>query len=299
MKSNRLFQIIYLLLEKKTITAPELAKRLSVSVRTIYRDVEAISMAGIPVYSVSGNGGGISLMPEFKLDKAFLSDEEWRQIIFALQSLKVSDESVEKLLSKIRGLSGKKEQNWLEVDFSRWGHKKDDTDKFNLLKQAVIQKIVIQIVYYDAQGKRSCRKLKPVKLLFRNANWYLCGFCMLAEDYRCFKISRIAHIVLTEEQFEEDFGQIPDLEADDKENVIPLRFRIDDKEAHRAYDEFGSENIKKQEDNSVILSCSLPFDNWLFTYILSYGIHIEILEPVWLKEEIRRYIEKLFTYYET
>ncbi len=91
MKNDRLFQIVYLLLEKGTLTAPELARALEVSVRTIYRDVEALSIAGVPVYTSQGKNGGVSLLPNYAFDKALLSDDEQNQILFAIQSLRAAE----------------------------------------------------------------------------------------------------------------------------------------------------------------------------------------------------------------
>ena len=70
---NRLFEIVYILLEKQTVTAAELSQRFEVSSRTIYRDVETLSQAGIPIYMSKGKGGGISLLPDFILNKAVLT----------------------------------------------------------------------------------------------------------------------------------------------------------------------------------------------------------------------------------
>ena len=79
MTSSRLFEIIYILLEKKKVTAPELAERFEVSVRTIYRDIDALSSAGIPVYCTQGKGGGIGLLEDFVMDKSALTEEEQSQ----------------------------------------------------------------------------------------------------------------------------------------------------------------------------------------------------------------------------
>ena len=86
MKNDRLFQILYLLLEKGTTTAPELARGMEVSTRTVYRDIEALSLAGIPVYATQGKNGGVSIMANYAFDKALLSDEEQNQILYAIQS---------------------------------------------------------------------------------------------------------------------------------------------------------------------------------------------------------------------
>ena len=101
MKNDRLFQIVYLLLDKGTMTAPELARALEVSVRTIYRDIDALSLAGVPVYATQGKNGGVSLLPNYAFDKALLSDEEQNQILYAIQSLRAVDQPVDALLNKL------------------------------------------------------------------------------------------------------------------------------------------------------------------------------------------------------
>ena len=87
MKNSRLFEILYLLIEKRTATAGELAERLEVSERTIYRDIDALSAAGIPVYAQKGKGGGIRLMDQFVLDRALLSRAQQDEILFALRAV--------------------------------------------------------------------------------------------------------------------------------------------------------------------------------------------------------------------
>ena len=98
MKNDRLFQLVYLLLEKGSMSAPILAKELEVSVRTVYRDVESLSMAGVPIYTTTGKNGGISLAEGYSFDKTLLSDSEQNQLLFAVQSLKATDQQVDGLL---------------------------------------------------------------------------------------------------------------------------------------------------------------------------------------------------------
>ena len=87
MKDNRLFRILYYILEKGKVTASELADKFEVSVRTIYRDIDSISSAGIPIYALQGKGGGIEIAEDFVLSKSLLSENEKQQIMSALQGL--------------------------------------------------------------------------------------------------------------------------------------------------------------------------------------------------------------------
>ncbi len=112
MKINRLFQIVYILLERKTITAKELADKFEVSTRTIYRDIEVLSSSKIPIYANKGKGGGINLLDNFVLDKSLLTEEEQNQILFSLQSLqKLNIDNEKTLLEKMSMLFNKSSKN--------------------------------------------------------------------------------------------------------------------------------------------------------------------------------------------
>jgi len=224
MKNDRLFQLLYLLLEKGTATAPELARTLEVSVRTVYRDVETLSMAGIPVYSTQGKNGGVSLLPNYAFDKALLSDEEQNEILYAIQSLKATNQPVGALLSKLGGLFQKQNANWIEVDFSRWGLGNTDSVKFERLKAALIGRRTMEIVYCSSSGETNRRVILPVKLIFKDKSWYLHAYCKKAEDYRLFKVNRIVEMTLLEERFGDLPDEIPPIEQMPLE-AIPMTSR--------------------------------------------------------------------------
>jgi predicted DNA-binding transcriptional regulator YafY len=209
MKNDRLFQVLYILLEKQSITAPELARTLEVSVRTVYRDVEALSMAGVPVYTSAGKGGGISLMPGYTFDRALLSDDEQNQILFAIQSLQAADQDVNGLLQKLGAAFQKASTNWIEVDFSRWGMRRTDNRKFEQLKRAILGKRILHITYCSTSGAITERDIKPIKLVFKDKNWYLQAFCLVAEAFRLFKMSRIMEMSLLDATFSDSFTDIP------------------------------------------------------------------------------------------
>ena len=106
MRIDRMLAIVVLLLNRKTITAKELADRFEVSLRTIYRDIDAVNEAGIPVLSNQGSGGGFSIMENYRLNHQFLSLENSRAIIAALKGVNTAlqDREVEMAMEKIRSL---------------------------------------------------------------------------------------------------------------------------------------------------------------------------------------------------
>ena len=142
--------MMYHLIEKGQATAPELAEKLEVSVRTIYRDVDALSGAGIPIYAEAGRNGGIRLMDGFVLHKAMLSEDEKQEILTALQSINmIQNINDSQTLQKLSAIFNLNSQDWLEVDFSRWGNQVTDNDKFELLKSAVIHQKSIKMKYVN------------------------------------------------------------------------------------------------------------------------------------------------------
>ena len=142
MIESRLLQILFILMEKGSVTAPDLAERFEVSARTIYRDIDALSAAGIPVYAVRGKGGGIFIQENYVLNKAVFSDEEQQQILIALQNLNLTAGSLSSsLVSKLSTLFKKETLDWLEIDFSDWTGLRNEL--FDQLRQAIFSRNVI------------------------------------------------------------------------------------------------------------------------------------------------------------
>ncbi|HEX3076742.1 MAG TPA: YafY family protein [Lachnospiraceae bacterium] len=299
---NRLFEIVYLLVNRKCITANELATHFEVSVRTIYRDIEALSIAGIPVYATKGKGGGIHIMEDYVLNNSLLTNQEQNQILAALQSLgAVSDMEVEPVLTKLSSIFNRKMVDWIDVDFSSWSNRLEEKEKFNILKEAILNRKEIRFQYFNSYGRESSRNVEPLKLIFRGQAWYIYAFCKEKQDYRFFKITRILGLELGENNFEREIpSQI--YEKEEQDYQIPLQrlvLKIDSRMAYRIYDEFESSNIKWQEDGSCIVEADMPYDRWVIGTIMSYGDAIEVLEPITLREEIKRIYQKALMKYDS
>ena len=301
MKNERLFQMLYLLLEKGAATAPEISRSLGVSVRTVYRDVEALSMAGVPIYASQGKGGGISLMPGYSLDKALLSDEEQNQLLFALQSLRAVDRPAEGLLNKLGGVFQKQNMNWIEVDFSRWGYGVPDTRRFDTIRNAILGKRILEILYCNTSGETTRRRIKPFKLIFKDKNWYLQAWCIRAEDYRLFKLSRIMELSLTGESFTETFPDAPPAEIVMPPTTAyqPTTLVFSPVVAYRVYDEFDQTGIRKQADGTLQVSTVMPVDDWVIGYLITFGDTLTVLEPIELRDKLAKYATKIADHYQT
>ena len=155
---TRQFQMVYLLLEKGRMTAGELAEKLEVSPRTILRDVDALSASGVPVYTTQGAGGGVALMDGYVLDRAAFTDEEQRQLLTALQSL--PGQEGEQVLTKLSALFRRGQEDWLQVNLSRWGSGPADNEKFLFLKRAVLERQTLAFDYASSHGSTRPRKVR-------------------------------------------------------------------------------------------------------------------------------------------
>lgn len=296
MQINRLFEIVYLLLEKNCITAKELSEHFGVSVRTIYRDIDILSTANIPIYTNKGKGGGISLLENFVLDKSILSEEEQNQILFALQSLeKLNVNNEKKALEKMSMLFNKGTKNWIEIDFSNWGTDSTQNEKFNKIKESIINSKVIEITYFNSYGEENKRQIEPLQIWFKDKSWYIKAFCRLKQDYRIFKITRIRDVKVLDEHFKKELP----IEKEKKQNfkVIPLKLEISKEMAYRVYDEFEKENISKNENGDFIITIDYPENEWVYGYILSFGEYAKILSPEYAKDIVKKRLDKIIKNY--
>jgi predicted DNA-binding transcriptional regulator YafY len=283
MSDSRLFHILYYLLNKERATAPELAEKFEVSQRTIYRDIEALSGAGIPVYAEPGRNGGISLLQDFVLDRALLSRQEKQETLAALQSISATGSALAMdTLAKLSALFHIEDAGWLEVDFSRWGKKSADSSKFEQLKTAVIQHREINIVYENTNSQTSVRTVQPLKLSYRSKEWYLKAFCLEKQDFRMFKLNRILHLDVLDQTFVPKL--YPEAEPDYGQTCPKIALLFSKEIAYRIYDEFDETQIARQDNGDFLVSARLPVDQWLIGYLLSFGAQVEVKEPAYLRE---------------
>lgn len=293
LQESRLFRILYYLLDKGRATAPELAEKFEVSVRTIYRDVDAISSAGIPVYVTTGRNGGIQFLDNYVLDRSFFSDSEKLEILSALQSLSaVQYPEVDTILKKIGAVFQTGLTHWIDVDFSRWGSIAESENRlFRQLKQAIFESREITFEYHNSAGDNGKRNVYPHQLVYKDKAWYLYAFCPLRDENRLFRLSRIKNLILTEIHFErktdtdqyhslfptpEEIGSLIDLE---------LEFTLD--VGYRLFDTLDDTAIT-QHENGYTVKLTLPENNWLYDFLMSFGDRVTIIQP----ESVRQLLKE-------
>jgi len=286
MQESRLFRIVYYLLNKGQVTAAELAEKFEVSVRTIYRDLDALSGAGIPVYTEKGRNGGISLLDSFILDRAILSERERQDILAALRSLTATGNTCDKAtLEKLTALFRLPGDDWYEVDFSRWGEITQDNEKFEALKRAVICHRSVRISYVGVYKAESSRIIHPLKLLYKSRAWYVKAYCTEKKAFRLFKLCRIIRWELLEEVFTP--ASYPEPSEEKKaagQDLNPIVLRFPREMAYRVYDEFDIHHIKEQENGELLVTAFMPQDAWLTGFLLSFGAKVDVVSPAGLRD---------------
>lgn len=289
MQINRLFEMIYILLDKKTVTADELAERFEVSRRTIYRDIEHLSQSGIPLYTSRGKNGGIGILENFVLDKSVLSEKEQTEIISALGAVALLPNSEKSSVkNKLSSLFKKDNNSWISVDFSDWNIGQKEI--FDKLKSAVIEKRIAQMKYVNSRGELSQRDIEPLCLYFKSRAWYIISYCRNAEDYRMFRLSRMKEVTISEEVFERE---MPAYEYSEKQYDVTeteVTLRINPRMEYRVYDEFS--DVNKDEEGYFTVKICCHEDEWLYGYILSFGEYAEVLSPKSIRTLIKEKIEK-------
>lgn len=301
MKLERLLAIIMLLLNRKQVNAKELAEYFEVSQRTIYRDIDAINQAGIPIVSYMGAEGGFGILENYKINKNFLDDYEINSLITALKNLNhtVNNRKISLALEKLEHMRPQKDVNSndsnaipINIDYNNWNSNNTDKEKLKALNKAIFEKRRICFDYTNTKGEYTSRTVEPLSLLLKDFSWYLQGYCRSKEDYRLFKVKRMHKVKVTEEFFTRE---APPLEALDyleewykDKMVIDITLKFKAEARTRMVDSFNEEQIQICEDGSAEVNFTAPEDLWLFELILGFGSQVEVVKPPHLRALIKQ-----------
>jgi predicted DNA-binding transcriptional regulator YafY len=295
MKLDRMLSIITYLLNHEKAKAHELANKLEVSVRTIYRDVDAIAQAGIPITTYQGADGGIGIVEGFKLDKGLLSNNEVLSIVAGLKGINSISEDVkiELLIEKLTGVTTNTEYmpigNEIMIDLSPWNKNNQLADKIKQLKRTIRERRFVEFLYYSNDHSTK-RRVEPHVIVFKETNWYLYAFCLLRNDFRLFKLRRINELSVTENSFkirEFSLDRIEwEGEFEDKNDELIVAL-FDKSMKYTVNDIFGVNNYETLEDESIKVSFSYGQNSWIYGFLLSFGDKVEVLSPDKLRQRIK------------
>lgn len=291
MKIDRLIGIITILLQKDKVTAPELAKRFEVSRRTINRDIEDINKAGIPIVTTQGNGGGISILDSYKLDKTLLNNDELQAIFSGLKGI----DSVSKtsyFTKMIEKLSGKNDNiqadDSIIIDLSSH-YQKPLTQKIETIKKAIHTKQCISFRYYYAKGE-SVKRIEPYHIIFKWSSWYVFGYCLDRKAYRLFKLNRLWDVSFLDKEFTPREIPESELQFDDyfSSDSIHLKAVFSISEKYRLIEEYGVDCYSITDGGELFLERDFASYDNMRSWIFGFGDKVTILEPEQLREDRRK-----------
>jgi len=281
-----------ILLGRDCVSAPELAKRFEVSVRTIYRDIEDLCEAGIPVVAYPGSGGGYGIVRSFKLDRSIIDPLELGQAAATLASLSraLNDRKMSGTADKLRALKPKGlvagrpvPENYVFIELAP---AQQERDKISLIRRAIEDRRVVYITYVDSKGAQSKRSIEPDALVFTWQAWYVFAFCRERKDFRLFKIARILDLKIEAERFEAhdvDLDSRPwNTNWGESEAFVPCVIRFFD--AARASEHFDASQIERESGDSVLVRTIFPLSEWAVSFLFGLGIPFEVIEPRELRE---------------
>lgn len=309
MKNSRLFQILYLLMERQDVTAAWLSEKLEVSQRTIYRDIDALSAAGIPIYCQKGKGGGIRLMEQFQINRSLLDEEDQSQLLTALKSMEaVGAFGNTELISRLSALFKQEPTDWLEISFDSWGDRPVEQTCFKQCRQAIFDRRLLSFTYSNSQGQNAERIVEPIRLCYKGGNWYLYAYCRQKEDFRLFRLTRIQSLLCLKETFSPrvlpkespgpDSSPQSPLSPDPKKvPMIPVTICFSRTASYQVMDYFLPEEIESGEDGFIIVKTAFPPGRWILNFLLSFGKEARVLEPDWLKRQLQKEAEKILKMY--
>jgi predicted DNA-binding transcriptional regulator YafY len=299
MKLDRLVSIITVLLRRNRISARELSEMFEVSVRTILRDIEAINMAGIPIVTYQGSGGGIGIAEGYKLDKSVLTGDEMASLITSLRGVASTlvDPKLGILLDKIRNTIPQSQleavnlkTSQIYIDMSPWGGNSRLKSSLELLRRAIEQQREVSFAYIDSDGRRTERIVQPYTLVLKGQGWYLHGWCKLRNAFRLFKIIRARDLQQLDSTFTrmESTGALPTPDSDsgyDRRNAADLLLVFDNSAENIVLEWFGDGDIEYLDGKLFVRAC-FPENNWLYGFLLSFGPALEIVEPKHIRQMV-------------
>ena len=296
MKYQVMIKMLLLLTSRRKVTAREIAERFEISVRSVYRYVEELNVAGVPIDVVRGRYGGIFIADTFKLPSGFFTRGEYAAVENALTAM-LSTMSDEDLISALEKLKRQQKADRRElsvcgniiVDGGAWADLGKFPQKMKVCEQAVKDCLWLEIDYISRDGEHSKRVIDPYVLILKQNVWYVYAFCHTRQDFRTFKIGRIKGARFTGRGFtkeEIDRRDIPLNFEYTSEQLVPVTLEIAANAVADVEEWLGVDNIEPR-GNGLVANVSLPDDGMLVDKILGYGGKVKVVAPADLKKRVR------------
>jgi predicted DNA-binding transcriptional regulator YafY len=317
MRADRLLSILLLLQTHGRMTAAELSNRLEVSERTIHRNMEALSIAGVPVVAERGTGGGWSLLGDYQTKLTGLKEEEI-QTLFLPQSsrfladLGLEDVSKSLFLKLLAAMPPVYRQNAeyvkqrIYVDAAGWHGSKEKIDFLPTLQEAVWREVKLELAYQRSDGTRVERLVDPLGLVIKGNIWYLVA--AVDDQFRPYRVSRIVNAIVTNVPFVRPQAfNLSEFWGENTSSFVanlpryPAVVRVDSSLFHsmRSWRFARVEQISESPDSEGWVEVTVQFETEedACQCVLSLGGKIEVIEPSPLRERVLEEAKKIMSLY--
>lgn len=298
MKIDRLISIIMVLLDKERIGAQELAEMFEVSLRTIYRDIDTINLAGIPIRSISGVGGGFEIMPNYKIDRNIFSASDLSTILMSLSGLSnvIHNNEMINALTKVKSFIPSEQArdielkaNQIYVDLNPWMSNNIISPYLDTIKTALLENRLLSFDYVDNHSNITTRLVEPYQLVLKSSHWYLQGYCHDKKDYRLFRLSRMLHLNMETATFTPRNYTKPQLDYTEILTTLQrIKLRIHKTLEERILDYCGYEDLVADGNDYYTVNFPFKENDYYYNILLSFGDKCECLEPLHIRKEIQR-----------
>ncbi|MBS4538474.1 YafY family transcriptional regulator [Clostridium sp. D2Q-11] len=305
MRIDRLLSILLILSSKGIVTAKELAEHFEVSVRTIYRDIDKICEAGVPVAANGGKGGGFYIIENYSLDNLFFDEGELHTLMAMMKGMSIvfgKNQQFNDIVLKFQNAdkNNNNKEDSLNINMSHFSMEEELKEYLYIINQAIEKTKILVFYYINRNMEYSERIVEPIRIEFSHGQWYLAGYCRVREDYRRFKLVRIKDLklgeiftkrIISSEELDEIFNK-----SYDKKN-IKVKLKFSNRIGNQLTEYFFKDTIKERQDGAFIVDDLFPYEEGLIRFILEFGKECEVLEPEYLRNETKKYLENILEKY--
>lgn len=308
MKLDRLVSIIMILLDTDRISAQQLADRFEVSPRTIYRDIDTINMAGIPVLSTPGVGGGLQIMQRYKADRKVFSPADLSTILMGLTSLStiIHGDDLANALAKVQNFipanqakSIQLTANQIHIDLTPWLGNTTTQPYLKTIQTAIQQNRLLSFEYIDRHANPTTRTAEPYQLILKGAQWYWQAYCCTRQAYRLFRLSRTLNLHMQQETFTPRHYPKPQLDypPTKKPTQTTIKLRIHTSIMDRLLDLCPYTHFTPDGQEHYLVDFPFIESDYHYQTLLSFADKCECLAPPKIRSELKRRIQATATLY--
>ncbi|MDN4605129.1 YafY family protein [Paenibacillus sp. F6_3S_P_1C] len=306
MKIDRMLALIMILLEREVVSARELAERLEVSRRTIYRDIDTLTFAGLPIFTHQGAMGGVGLMKAYKMDKLLFTPYDVQTLLTSLKSYKQLFDHheivfvLEKLNAIHRGSDTDIKAGRFAVDLSLSQGNESLRNLLSYIETAMNEQRYLVFEYGDRDGKMSSRTVEPYQIVFKESSWYLQSYCVDREDFRIFKLARMSGILVSENVFApRDFTPLPmDGASWMNQDWVEVTIRVHRSVIDKVIERFGGAHILHMGEETCLATYPIIKNTFGYDKLLAFGDKCEVIEPIEVRNGFQNYVRRILEKYE-